>query len=99
MVALVGFKMVPIKYRSSQFYDFMYEQAKYAQQTTPDQMKKSLLRKARELQLPIDPKLLTISKRGGRIHIECSYEIPVEFPGYTYVWQFREEIDEPIFIW
>jgi hypothetical protein len=100
IVVLVGFKMVPVKYRSSQFYDFMYEQAKYAQQTTPDDMKKTLLRKARELQLPVDPKRLTVAKRGGRIQIECSYEIPISFPlNYTYVWQFQEEINEPIFIW
>jgi hypothetical protein len=91
--------MVPVKYKSSQLYDFMYEQAKYAQQTSPDEMKKALLRKARDLQLPVDPKRLTVSKRGERIRIECSYEVPIEFPGYTYVWHFEEEIDEPIFIW
>jgi hypothetical protein len=62
-------------------------------------MKKALLRKARDLQLPVDPKRLTVSKRGERIRIECSYEVPIEFPGYTYVWHFEEEIDEPIFIW
>jgi hypothetical protein len=99
VVALVGVKMVPVKYKSSQLYDFMYEQAKYAQQTSPDEMKKALLRKARDLQLPVDPKRLTVSKRGERIRIECSYEVPIEFPGYTYVWHFEEEIDEPIFIW
>ena len=99
IVTLVGFKMVPVKYQSTQFFDFMYEQAKYAQQTTPDNMKKALLRKARELQLPLDPKRLTVNKRGGRIQIGCSYEVPIEFPGYTYVWEFAEDINEPIFIW
>lgn len=99
IVALVGIKMVPVKYASAQLFDFMDEQAKFAQKTTPDQMKKTILRRARELQVPLDPKRLTVTKRGGRIRIKAAYEVPVEFPGYTYVWQFEEEIDEPIFIW
>ena len=99
IVVMVGFKMVPVKYKSSQLYDFMYEQAKYAQKTKPDLIRKVLLRKARELQLPVDPKRLTVKKEGGRILIQCSYEVPIEFPGYTYVWEFSEEINEPIFIW
>ena len=98
-VVLIGIKMVPVKYASSQLFDFMDEQAKFAQQSTPDRMKKSILRRARELQLPLDPKRLTVKRSGGRIHIECSYEVPIEFPGYTYVWRFEEEINEPIFIW
>ena len=67
VVALIGVKAVPVKYKSSQLFDFMDEQAKFAQQTTPDAMKKAILRKARELQLPLDPKKLTVSKQGGRI--------------------------------
>lgn len=98
-VALLGIKMVPVKYASSQFFDFMDEQAKFAQQTTPDLMKKAILRRARELELPVEPKRLTVKKSGGRIRIECSYEVPIAFPGYTYVWRFEEEINEPIFIW
>ena len=99
VVVLVGIKMVPVKYASAKLFDFMDEQAKFAQKTTPDRMKKTILRRARELQVPLDPKRLTVSKRGGRIRIQAAYEVPIEFPGYTYVWQFEEEIDEPIFIW
>lgn len=99
IVVLIGIKMVPVKYASSQLFDFMDEQAKFAQKTTPDGMKKAILRRARELQVPLDPKRVTVKKSGGRIRIEAAYEVPVKFPGYTYVWKFEEEIDEPIFIW
>jgi len=99
IVALIGIKMVPVKYASSQFFDFMDEQAKFAQKMRPDAMKKSLLRKARELDIPLKPKDLTVSKRGDRIHIKAYYVVPVDFPGYTYVWEFNEEINEAIFIW
>ena len=99
IVVLIGFKMVPVKYASAQLFDFMYEQAKYAQKDTPENLKKALMRKARELEIPLDPKNLIVKKRGGRILIEASYTVPIEFPGYTYVWDFHEKIDEPIFIW
>lgn len=99
IVALIGIKMVPVKYDSAQFFDFMDEQAKFAQRVRPDQMKKTLLRKARELEIPLDPKRLTVRRAGDRIIIKAAYEVPIEFPGYTYVWHFEEEINEPIFIW
>lgn len=97
--ALIGLKVVPVKYASAQLFDFMDEQAKFAQMSKPDAMKKAILRRARELQLPVDPKKLTVERRGGRIRIECSFTVPLEFPGYTYYWNFDEVIDEPIFIW
>jgi hypothetical protein len=97
--ALIGFKVVPVKFASAKFYDYMYEQAKYAQEAKPDEIKKIILRKARELRLPVDPKKVVVKKRGGRILIQAEYTVELEFPGYTYVWNFEEEIDEPIFIW
>jgi len=99
ITGLIGFKVVPVKYANSQIYDFMYEQAKYAQQARPDRIKKDILRRARELRLPLDPKKLTVQRRGGRILIQLEYDEVLEFPGYTYHWHFEEVVDEPIFIW
>lgn len=99
IVTLIAIKAVPVKYASSQLFGFMDEQAKFAQQAKPDYLKRAILHKARELQIPLDPKRLTVEKRGGRIRIRAAYEVPLEFPGYTYIWHFEEEIDEPIFIW
>jgi hypothetical protein len=99
VVTMIGFKIVPVKFKSAKFYDYMYEQAKYAQKTKPEALKVIILRKANELNLPVDPKNVTVRKAGGRIKIEASYTVDVKFPGYTYVWDFNEIIDEPIFIW
>lgn len=30
--------------------------------------------------------------------MEVEYTIPVEFPGYTYQWNFHHKLDRPIFI-
>jgi hypothetical protein len=97
--ALIGVKAVPVKYKSSQLYDFMYEQAKYAQMQKPAQIQQAILKKANQLGLPLEKKNLKVSKRGERIRINATYTVNLEYPGYTYVWNFEEEIDEPIFIW
>jgi hypothetical protein len=99
IITMIGFKVVPVKFASAKFYDYMYEQAKYAQRSKPDDIKKIIMRKARELNLPVDPKKVIVKKRGGRILIEAEYTVDIEFPGYTYIWDFEERIDEPIFIW
>lgn len=99
ITALIGFKVVPVKYRNSQIYDFMYEQAKYAQQARPERIRKDVLRRARELKIPLDPKKLVIKRQGGRILLQMEYEEVLEFPGYTYTWHFKEVVDEPVFIW
>jgi len=99
VTVLIGAKAVPVKYKSSQLYDFMYEQAKYAQMTRPEQIQRAILRKANELRLPVEKKNVKVEKRGERIRIRVTYTVPLTFPGYTYVWDFDDEIDERIFIW
>jgi hypothetical protein len=99
ITGLIGFKVVPVKYRNSQIYDFMYEQAKYAQQARPDRIRKDILRRARELKIPLDPKKLVVKRQGGRIFLQMEYDEVINFPGYTYTWHFKEVVDEPVFIW
>ena len=33
-----------------------------------------------------------------RVRMRVRYTIPVEFPGYTYQWHFRQKLDRTIFI-
>jgi hypothetical protein len=94
---LIAWKMIPVKIRSAELYDFMVEQAKFATGATPEVIKKRILAEADRLQLPVDKKSVTVSKRGDRIRMRCNYMVPVKFPGYTYEWTFNHEIDRPIF--
>ena len=97
-VAVVLWEAVPIKIRTVDFYDHLGDQAKFAQRSTAEAMRKSIMNRAKELEIPLDPKDLTIAKSDQRVRIECSYTVPVELPGYTYDWHFHHLIDEPIFI-
>jgi len=57
---------------------------------------KSILEKAENLDLPVTAKNITIKRTSSRIKITVAYDIPVEFPGYTYVWHKQHYQDRPL---
>ncbi len=97
IVAMVAWKVVPVKIDSAQFYDYMEEQAKFGLQARTEGIKRQILQKAKDLDLPVKPENLKVERAGNEIRIHCKYEVPIEFPGYTYVWKFDEQINRPLF--
>ena len=100
LVAVVGIaaKLIPIKIRTAELYDFMEEQAMFAGRRGPEQLKKAILNRAEELDLPLIKKNIQVKRTGGRIRMRATYTVPVEFPGYTYMWDFEHIIDRPVFV-
>jgi hypothetical protein len=100
LLAVVGVtaKLIPIKIRSAELYDFMEEQALFAGRTKPAELKKRILRRAEELELPLTKKNLSVERRAGRVRMRATYTVPVELPGYTFEWDFEHIIDRPVFI-
>lgn len=98
VVVLIAWEAVPAKMASANFYDFMEETARFPGKRSEAKIKQDLLRRAKELDLDIDPKNIEVSKDRSRIKMKASYTIPLEFPGYTHEWDFEQEIDRPIFI-
>jgi hypothetical protein len=96
---LVAWKAVPVKIATSELYDFMVEQAKWAGNTPSEVLQKRIVSKAAELDLPVDPKLVTVEKGGDKIRMGATFTVPLEFPGYTYEWDFDLQVERPIFIW
>jgi len=98
VAALIAWKTIPVKIHSAEMYDFMEEQAKFAAQTPPAELEKAILVHAAEIGVPLTKDNVSVERVGDRIRLKADYSIPVEFPGYTYVWNFHHEIDRPIFI-
>jgi hypothetical protein len=99
LATLIAWKAVPVKLQSTQLYDFMDEQAKFAAARSPtDQMVKQIVERARQLDIPLDKQDVKVIRDGDHIFIEVDYTVPVEFPGYTYQWHFHQKIDRPIYI-
>ena len=95
---MIAIKVIPIKIASAELYDFMEEQAMFAGRRKPADLKGAILHRAKELELPLNEKNVKVERHGGRIRISADYVVPVEFPGYTYHWQFHHYVDRPVFI-
>ena len=98
VTGMIAWKAVPVKIASSQLKDFMEDQAKVAANVKPEDIKKAILLTAKDLELAVDPKNVSVELYGDNIRMSCSYTVPVEFPGYTYMWSFNHQINRPIFI-
>lgn len=99
LVTLIAWKAVPVKIASTQLYDFMDEQAKFAAaRTPPDDIAKAIVGRAHQLDIPLDKDGVHVTRDGDRIFMDVEYTVPLEFPGYTYQWHFHQKLDRPIFI-
>ena len=99
LAVLVAYKAVPVKMQSAELYDFMDDLAKYKAERTPtEELEKQIIWRAKQLNITVEKKDVSVERRGDRIYIKVEYTIPVEFPGYTYPWHFRQTLDRQIFI-
>jgi len=100
LLAVVGVaaKLIPVKIRSAELYDFMEEQAMFAARTGTEEVKKRILLRAEELEIPLDKKNLSVERRAGRVRMRATYTVPIELPGYTFEWSFEHILDRPVFV-
>jgi hypothetical protein len=98
LAVLIAVKMVPVKIASSQLYDFMEERAKFAANVPPEELCKSIVSRAKELELPVAKEDVHCERVGDNIRMRAVFTVPVDFPGYTYLWHFDHQVNRPIYI-
>jgi hypothetical protein len=99
IAVLISWKMIPVKVSSAEMADYMVDVAQFqSARKPPEELKKLILTRALELGIPLAKENVTVVRTGDRIRMTVEYTIPVDFPGYTYNWHFRHELDRPIFI-
>lgn len=99
VVLHVAWVMVPVKISSAQLGDFMEDQALVAERSTPEQIQRRIVARAKQLDIPLEKKKVEVTKRNDTIFMRATYTIPVEFVGgYVYEWDFEHEVERPIFI-
>jgi hypothetical protein len=93
------YKIVPVKVASSQFYDFMEEEAGFGSIKNLTQLEKEILAKARDLNIPLNKEDLTIRRSREAVTIEAHYQLTIDFFGglYKYVWKFDPVVTRPTF--
>ena len=102
VIVLVGhvlWKVVPVKVRTSTFYDTMQEQAAFGSIKSIQAIEWEILRRAEELRIPVTKENLKITRARNAVIVEAHYTITIEFFGgaYKYVWKFDEVVERPTF--
>lgn len=97
LAGLIAYKMLPVKVKAADLRDTIVDESKSAGQHGDAQIRRQILAKAEQNQLPVSDKDITINRSSSNIRIKVTYTVPVEFPGYTYNWDFKVETDNPIF--
>jgi hypothetical protein len=98
-VGHVLWKVVPVKIKTSEFYDVMQEQASFGSIKSVQQIQYEILRRAEQLKIPVTKENLKILRSREAVTVEAHYAIPLEFFGglYKYVWKFDPVVSRPTF--
>ena len=92
-----GFEWVPKRYRVAQFEDAITDAAERASREKAVNLKKGLLYRASELDLPVTDKNLVFEAGGSSVTISTEYVIPVNLPFYSYDWEVPHEVKRRLF--
>lgn len=102
VIVLVGhvlWKVVPVKVRTSTFYDTMQEQASFGSVKSVAAIEWEVLRRAEELKIPVTKENLKVTRARNAVTVEAHYTITIDLFGgaYKYVWKFDQVVERPTF--
>jgi hypothetical protein len=98
LTVYLGFKVIPVMINAYTFRDYLEEESRFAALRNKDEeVVKRVLRKAQELELPVQQKAIVVNRVHGRFDIAVRYTVPIETPVYTYKWDFDEKYSAPLF--
>lgn len=97
IAGLIAYKLIPVKVKTADLRDTVVDESKSAGRHKDPEIRGNILHKAKQLDLPVTEKDIRIERVRGYIRVEVTYTVPVEFPGYTYKWDFRHFYENPIF--
>ncbi len=99
VVGLIAIKTVPVITAVGEFDKEIKAQAERAGVPRHDDtyIRKYVLLSAEEHDIPINAKSIWIKRTATRIKIRVTYDLPIEFPGYTYIWHKEHSEDRPLF--
>ena len=97
--AYAGYLYVPVAYSAHTFKELMqhYVDVASAQGKPPAWAAEQLVKTFNEYDVPPDA-LVTPALRDNRIEIRVQFVRPVEFPGYTYNYEFDQTVKSTAFL-
>ncbi len=94
-----GYLYVPVAYRAHMFKDLMqhYVDVASAEGKTPAWAAEQLMKNFGEYDVPANA-VVTNAKRDNRIEVRVQFVKPIEFPGYTYDYEFDQTVKSTAFL-
>jgi hypothetical protein len=98
IAAFLGVKIIPVRVTAYQFRDFLDEECRFAAvRGTDAEVAKRILEKAKELDIPLEKKKLSLERTRSSMTIAASYEQPIDLKLTTYVYRFDHTYKAPLF--
>lgn len=98
VAAFVGIKIIPVRIDAYEFHDVLREEARYGAVRNDDEaVAKRILDRARELEIPLQAKDLTVSRTRSEMIITAKYEQVIDFKVKQYVYKFDAKERAPLF--
>ena len=98
IAVFLGIKIIPVRIDAYEFRDTLREEARYAAVRHDDEtVANRIMQKAKELEIPLRRKNLTLHRTTGEIVIQASYEQPIDLKVTTYVYKFQAKEKAPLF--
>jgi len=99
IVVLIAIKVAPIMIHVGELDKQIgvYADRANRREYNDKRIERAILAKAESLDLPVTKKDIKIKRTSNRIKITVVYEVPIEFPGYTYVWHKEHFHERPLF--
>jgi hypothetical protein len=98
LTVYLGYKVVPVMVNAYAFRDYIEQETRFAALAKKDEdVVKRVLRKAQELELPIQAKNIKVNRSASHFDIAVRYTVPIVTPLYTYNWEFDERFRAPLF--
>ena len=97
--AYAGYLYVPVAYQANTFKDLMqhYADVAVAQGYSPSWAGEQLMKSAPEYQIPANA-IITPAQRDNRLEVRVQYVRVIEFPGYTYNYEFDHTVKSTAFL-
>ena len=94
-----GYLYVPVAFQAYQYKDLMqhYVDVAGAQGYPPSWAATQLAKSGAEYQVP-ENVIITPSSKESRVELRVQYSKPIEFPGYTYTYEFDHTVKSTAFI-
>ena len=97
--AYAGYLYVPVAYQANLYKDLMqhYADVAVAQGYKPSWVAEQLVKSAPEYDIPTNA-VITPAQRENRVEVRVQYVKVIEFPGYTYNYEFDHTVKSTAFL-